>query len=131
MKNEISFRFLQKRPLNNYLNLLKLTLPSMLVEHFDLIKKTKKNEVLHLYFEERNNIHKEKDSHQLISLGFLEEITIQDFPIRGKIVYLHIKRRSWLDKTTKQIVKRNYNLTGKGTSMTREYATFLKEISRY
>ncbi|NMH86415.1 transposase [Flavivirga sp. Y03] len=103
----------------------------MLVEYFDLVKKTKKNEVLHLYFEERNIVHKEKDSQKLISLGFIKEVTIQDFPIRGKIVYLHIKRRAWFDKETKQIIRKNYGLIGKGTSMTKEYATFLKEISRY
>ncbi|TGV00623.1 ISAon1 family transposase N-terminal region protein [Flavivirga rizhaonensis] len=117
--------------MKNYLDLLKLTLPSMLVEYFDLVKKTNKNEVIHLYFEEFNIVSKEKASSQLISLGFLEEITIQDFPLRGKIVYLHIKRRKWLDRTTKQIVQRNYNLAGKGTYMTKEYATFLKEIRRY
>jgi hypothetical protein len=27
-----------------------------------------------------------------ISKGFLTEITIQDFPLKGKFVYLHIKR---------------------------------------
>ena len=31
----------------------------------------------------------------LHSKGFLPEIEVQDFPIRGKAVYLRIKRRRW------------------------------------
>lgn len=34
----------------------------------------------------------------VISYGFVESVTIQDFPIRGKRVYLHLRRRSWLNK---------------------------------
>ncbi len=45
-------------------------------------------------------------------------------------MYLHIKRRAWFDKTTQQIVKRNYNLIGNGTSMAKECTIFLKEMSR-
>ena len=58
------------------------------------------------------------------------ELTIQDFPLRGNTVYLHIKRRRWLDKKTKQIVQRDWNLVAQGTRMTEQFAAFLKEISR-
>ncbi|WP_421151145.1 ISAon1 family transposase N-terminal region protein [Seonamhaeicola sp. NFXS20] len=63
--------------------------------------------------------------------GFYKEITVQDFPIRGNTVYLHIKRRRWLNKNNQQIVQRDWNLVAKGTRMTNEFAAFLKEISRY
>ena len=48
-----------------------------------------------------------------------------------KSVFLHIKRRRWTEKKTKQIVKRNWELVGQGTRMTNEFADFLKEISQY
>ena len=57
-------------------------------------------------------------------------ITIQDFPLRGKYVYLHIKRRRWTNKTTGEIIKRDWQLVAKGTSMTQEFAAFLKEINK-
>jgi hypothetical protein len=36
---------------------------------------------------------KEFNAVELVSKGFLDEITIQDFPLRGKFVYYIIKRR--------------------------------------
>ncbi|WP_444544489.1 ISAon1 family transposase N-terminal region protein [Salinimicrobium marinum] len=56
---------------------------------------------------------------------------MQDFPLRGNTVYLHVKRRRWIDKDTGQVVQRDWNLVAQGTRMTNEFAAFLKEISRY
>lgn len=118
--------------MDNYLDLIKLVLPQFLVDHFDLIKSKKENEeVLHLYFEEVNTPPKEETSRVLIAHGFHKEVTIQDFPLRGNTVYLHVKRRRWLDKTTKEVIQRDWNLVAQGTRMTTEFAAFLKEISRY
>lgn len=117
--------------MDNYLELLKLILPKFLINHFDLVKNIKKAEVMHLYFEERNVSPKEENSRILIAHGFHKEVTIQDFPLRGNTVYLHIKRRRWLDKTTKEVVQRDWDLVAQGTRMTTEFAAFLKEISRY
>ena len=57
---------------------------------------------LHLYFEEKIDTPKEEKHRTLIAHGFHKEIVVQDFPLRGKSVYLHIKRRRWLDKATGQ-----------------------------
>lgn len=117
--------------MDNYLELLKLILPEFLINHFDLVNSTKNGEVMHLYFEERNTTPKEESKGELIAHGFHKQITIQDFPLRGNTVYLHVKRRRWLDKTTKQVVQRDWNLVAHGTRMTTEFAAFLKEISQY
>ncbi|QMU62993.1 MAG: transposase [Flavobacteriaceae bacterium] len=116
--------------MDTYIDLLKLILPELLVEHFDLSKHSVENEVMHLYFEERNIVPKEESERILIAHGFHKELTIQDFPLRGNTVYLHIKRRRWLDRKTKQIVQRDWNLVAQGTRMTEQFAAFLKEISR-
>ncbi|QMU62994.1 MAG: transposase [Flavobacteriaceae bacterium] len=113
------------------LDLLKFILPEMLVEHFDLVRHTHRNEELHLYFEERNVVPKEVINPNVIAHGFHKEITIEDFPLRGNTVYLHVRRRRWLDKETRQIIQRDWNLVAQGTRMTGEFAAFLKEISRY
>ncbi len=128
----MGIRYLQKNsPLNNYLDLIKLVLPQFLVDHFDLVNSKKEEEVLHLYFEERNTPPKEYTSRVLISKGFHKEITVQDFPLRGSTVYLHVKRRRWTDKGSGEIIQRDWNLVAQGTRMTTEFAAFLKEISRY
>ena len=117
--------------MDHYLELLKHILPEFLIEHFDLTKQTTEGEVMHLYFEEKNNPPKEVSNRILTAHGFHNEITIQDFPLRGNAVYLHIKRRRWLDKNTKQIVQRDWNLVAEGTRLTKGFADFLKEICRY
>jgi hypothetical protein len=122
--------FWQKK-VENHLELLKLFLPELLVEHFDLINTRQEGENLHLYFEEKNNPPTEHTSRILVSKGFHNEITIQDFPLRGKRVFLHIKRRRWTDKTTNEIIQRDWNLVAKGSRLTEEFAAFLKEISRF
>jgi hypothetical protein len=71
---------------------------------------------------------KEFDALELVSKGFLDEITIQDFPLRGKFVYLHIKRRRWTNKTTGEIIQRDWQLVAKGTRMTQEFAAFLRKL---
>lgn len=117
--------------MDNYLDLLKLIIPEFLINHFDLVKNTKNGEVMHLYFEERNVVPAEESNRQLIAHGFHKEVTVQDFPLRGNTVYLHVKRRRWLDKTSKEVIQRDWNLVAQGTRMTAEFAAFLKEISRY
>ncbi|WP_449415962.1 ISAon1 family transposase N-terminal region protein [Salegentibacter flavus] len=52
-------------------------------------------------------------------------------PVRGKKVFLHIKRRRWLNKQSKQVVQRDWNLVAQGTRMTVEFAAFLKALSQY
>ena len=110
---------------------LKFILPDLLVTHFDLLKHELQNSELHLYFEEKSKIPEEFSKELIISHGFHKQITIQDFPLRGKTVFLHIKRRRWLHKTTKKVVQRDWNLVAKGTRMTTEFASFLKAISQY
>ncbi|WP_281755762.1 ISAon1 family transposase N-terminal region protein [Neptunitalea chrysea] len=116
--------------MENYLDFIKLVLPSFLIDYFDLVKSEKKLEVLHLYFEERNTPPRSCSS-TLLSKGFHKEVIIQDFPLRGNSVYLHVKRRRWTDKSSGEIIQRDWNLVAQGTRMTQEFAAFLKEISRY
>lgn len=114
-----------------YIDLLKLVLPELLITHFDLANNSTKDKVLHLYFEEKIDSPEEFSSRMVISHGFHKEITIQDFPLRGKTVYLHIKRRRWLDKITKEVVQRDWDLVAQGTRMTVEFAAFLKVLNSY
>ena len=113
------------------LDVLKLFLPEVLVDYFELTKTKQQGEVLHLSFEERNKTPSEFSDLQLVSNGFHAPITIQDFPLRGKKVLLHIRRRRWQDKASKRIVQRDWTLVAKGSRMTDEFADFLKEISRF
>ncbi len=49
-------------------------------------------------FTELNEVSKEFIRIKLQSKGFFPEAIVQDFPIRGKNVFLHITRRRWLNE---------------------------------
>lgn len=112
-------------------NFLDLILPQGILAYFLLTDFTSSTSEISLYLEEKNIIPEEYGSDKLISKGFFDEITVQDFPLRGKAVYLHIRRRRWLNQTTGAVVFRDWNMVAQGTRMTTEFASFLKAISGY
>jgi hypothetical protein len=105
-----------------------LLLPEVLVKYFDMTKHETKDQEIHFYFTELNDIPEEFKGVKLHSKGFFPEATVQDFPIRGKNVFLHIIRRRWLNEDTGKVVTRDWQLVAKGTRITSEFAAFLKEL---
>jgi hypothetical protein len=111
------------------LDIIKLLLPEILVTYFKLTKHELKQGELHFYFTELNTIPEEFKALKLNSKGFFPEATVQDFPIRGKNVFLHIIRRRWVEESSRKVIIRDWQLVAKGTRITSEFASFLKDIS--
>ena len=65
------------------------------------------------------------------SKGFTQSKLIQDFPLRGKAVYLRIKTRRWRSKITDSIIKRDFSFIADGSKFTQELSDFLKDTGRY
>ena len=60
--------------------------------------------------------------------GTKAEDVIQDFPLRGKAVYLHVRRRKWRDSSNGEIFTYSYDdLTAEGSKLSPEFVSFLKE----
>jgi len=120
------------------ISLLNYFLPEKLLEHFVITKveelgfvSTKKM-FLQIHLEEINTIPLGYDPSQYESKGFYPEKTIQDFPVRGKAVYLVIKRRRWRHKDRKdEIIYNDYSFIAKGLKLTSELSLFLKGTNRY
>ena len=112
------------------LKIAELILPSGILDFFEIGKVVSVEESIQIHLEERNVKPQEYASMQLTSKGFFDEIKVQDFPIRGRSVFLSIRRRKWVDPEGK-IVFRNWELVAAGTRMTKEFAAFLKVIHRY
>jgi hypothetical protein len=111
-----------------YRQLAEVLLPAGLLEYFELIDIKKAEKEIRIFLEEKNITPEEYKGEQLHSKGFLAEIQVQDFPIRGQKVALCIKRRRWEVVATGQIVTRNWTLVREGTRMTTEFGLFLKGI---
>ncbi len=111
--------------------LASLILPEGILTYFDVTAVEKTEEGYWISLLERELAPSEFLGHKLSSKGFFEEVTIKDFPIRGKASYLKVKRRRWLNETMNQVVSRDWELVAKGTRMTKEFAAFLKAVHRH
>ncbi|MBL7837381.1 MAG: transposase [Bacteroidetes bacterium] len=111
--------------------ILNLVLPEGIQSYFELKDHKFDNDNIHLYLEELNQIPEEYKAHKLESKGFHSEITFQDFPLRGKEVFMHVKRRRWLNHDTGKVVSRDWSVVANGTRISKDFAAFLKQIHRY
>ena len=100
--------------------------PEGLLDYFEITKFDKSYKRYEISLDERFLVPDSENSYS--SQGFTEPCTIQDFPIRGHAVYLHIRRRKWLEKETGRVITTLINLSHDGTGLTEEFALFLKKI---
>ena len=114
--------------LPNSLEVLSLFLPCGCLDYFDVTGYDNKDTCYVISLEEKNIIPSEYAGLRLVSKGFYPEIEVQDFPARGKAVFLHIKRRRWEDRTAGKTYSRDWNLVATGTRITAEFGAFLKEL---
>jgi hypothetical protein len=119
------------------LKLLHQFFPFELVDYFSisgfqiLCNIAIKEEFWAIEFEEKNELPNGYSAIEYESKGFMESKLIQDFPIRGKGVYLRIKKRRWRHKQTKEIIKRDFSFIADGSKFTQELSDFLKDASGY
>jgi hypothetical protein len=113
---------------DNYQALISLLLPEGILDYFDIVNLSNDKSGLSIYLDEKNLPPVGYTAADLESKGFLSEIRVQDFPIRGKKAFLCIRRRRWEVISNKEIISRDWKLVQSGTRMTKEFAAFLKGI---
>jgi hypothetical protein len=102
------------------------------ISHFEVLCSVAlKQEYWLIEFEEKNELPKEYSAHDYESKGFMESNLIQDFPLRGKAVFLKIKKRRWRHKITGVVVRRDFSFIAEGSKFTNELSDFLKDASGY
>jgi len=82
-------------------------------------------------FEEKNDLPAGYSTIDYESKGFIGSKLIQDFPLRGKAVYLRVKKRRWRHKDTGEVIKRDFSFIADGSKFTKELSDFLKDASGY
>lgn len=105
---------------------IKVFLPGFVLVHFDVVELKDESNEIHINLDEKKVIPIGLSNRGVISYGFTAATTIQDFPVRGKRVYLHIRRRKWLDKRDNTIHTTCFDITHPGTRLTEELVAFLK-----
>lgn len=102
------------------------------IEKYEILRDDKTHEEYYLIdFEEKNELPDGFSSEEYESKGFTESKRIQDFPLRGKAVYLRIKTRRWRHRTTKTIIKRDFSIIAEGSKFTKDLSDFLKDTRQH
>ena len=111
--------------------------PKGLIDHFkitaflELGNVKDKTMFYEIQLEENNKILGNFDQSLYESKGFTE-VVLQDFPIRGKAVFMRFKRRRWRLKSDKaKVVRNDFSFVAVGSGFTQELSDFLKDSGRY
>jgi hypothetical protein len=108
-------------PPKNIMDLSSLILPPEVFDNFTLIRVEESSEQVDLYLDELNII---PDGDGIfISQGFTPCSTVQDYPLRGRAVYLHFRRRKWQDQSTGDIFVCQFDIAHQGTRLSKEFAS--------
>jgi|JTFN01.1.fsa_nt_gb transposase len=113
---------------DHFTTLIKALLPEQIFDYFEITKVDIEDKFIDVHLDELNLPPKEYSKEKLISKGFHEASVFQDFPIREKAVYLHVRRRKWQVESSGKIISKHWNLSAQGTRYTKDFATFLKEL---
>jgi hypothetical protein len=104
---------------------LSFFLPDNTFTFFDIVSSQKTDTDLHITLEEKNSppLEARHQGMTVESKGF-QDITIIDFPVRGRKTSLTFRRRRW--QVGDEIIKRTINIKSPGTSLEEEFGLFLK-----
>ena len=106
----------------------RLLLPEGTLDYFDLVDVKESITEIVIYLEEKNVVPEKYVGQDTESKGFYDPVIVQDFPLRGKKVFLNIRRRRWILKKSNEYICRNCRMVAEGTRMTQDFASFLKEL---
>jgi len=113
---------------DNYEVLLRALLPKEIFDYFEIVEVIVSDNNIDLHLDERDSAPEEYLGEKLTSKGFHATSVIQDFPIRNRSLFLHIRRRRWLVESSGEVVSRNWDTVAKGTRLTKGFAVFLKGL---
>ena len=116
------------KKLETDINAFKLILPKEVFEYFEVVGLEENEEQIDISLDEIDFVPVGYKREELESKGFHQRVLIQDFPLRRRSVFLHVRRRKWLVKSSGNIISQDCKLMAKGTHFTNEFAIFLKGI---
>lgn len=108
--------------------LLRAILPEVLIDNFDIERFEKSDTRFDIWLDEKKEqLREDKYNKNIISYGFGDYRTIQDYPIRGRATYLHVRKRKWLDKVTGEVFSYEWDVSEfDGTRLNAEFVAFFK-----
>ena len=105
----------------------RLLLPEGTLDYFIIADVKESSTDIVIFLEEKNEVPSEYSNMKVESKGFYDTVVVQDFPIRGKKLFLNIRRRRWIVKDDGRYVSRNWKLVAEGCRMTHDFALVSQE----
>ena len=104
-------------------------LPSGLEELFVMVKFERTDQAYNIWLDEKKQKSEEdKRNINIVARGYTDYVTIQDYPLRGRPVFLHMRKNKWWNKSTNEIFSYNLELPNEdGTRLSSEFVAFLKD----
>ena len=108
--------------------LAQVVLPAQILEYFAIVGIEQTSAEIHICLDERMQPALSNDVN-FESKGFMDAVSVTDFPIRDHKVILRIRRRRWIDvRTGKSFsIPIDLDIVAKGTRYSKEFGAFLKE----
>lgn len=108
-------------------NIFELIFPKDIFEWFELTEGKEEGKVACFTFVEKDipQLTEEQKKKKIIGRKF-HDITVSDFPLRGRKTVLIFRRRYWRIEGESTYLKRDITITHSGTQLEKEFAVFLK-----
>lgn len=108
--------------------LASIVLPTQILDYFSIVGISQTSTEIHISLDEKMHPELIKDVH-FESKGFMEAVSVTNFPIRDHKVLLKIRRRRWTDTRTGKSfsIPIDLDVVAKGTRYSKEFGAFLKE----
>lgn len=113
---------------SQYKALVEAFLPKDLFHYFEITNVRITEKKIQVDLDELNNPPSSHKNIKLTSKGFHAPVIVQDFPVRERAVFLHVRRRKWQEERTGKIISNNWDTVAKGTRFTKGFASFLKDV---
>jgi transposase len=113
---------------SQYKVLVEAILPKDLFQYFEITNVRITEKEIQVDLDELNNPPSSHKNIKLTSKGFHAPVIVQDFPVRERAVFLHVRRRKWQEERTGKIISNNWDTVAKGTRFTKGFASFLKDV---
>lgn len=109
-----------------------MCLPQGLAELFEIVRFEGTSQSYDIWLDEKKQLSDEdKNNPNIVARGYTDYVVIQDYPLRGRPLYLHMRKNKWWDKLTNEIFSYNIELPNEdGTRLSAEFVSFLKDEGR-
>lgn len=108
--------------------LAQVVLPAQILDYFVVAGVEQTATEIYISLDEKINQELSNDENY-VSKGFMDAVSITDFPIRDHKVILKVRRRRWTDTRTGKSFSLpiNLDIVAKGTRYSKEFGAFLKD----